>query len=114
MKINYHGRTFAGVTNTPNGQVSEDTLFLYTQHEHILTATYGGGSIRQGAMLGKVNEDNSLVFAYHHIDIDGRLKSGHCASTPEILPDGRIRLHEKWEWTFGGTGEGTSVVEEVI
>jgi len=113
MKINYHGRKFIGVTNSPNGQVSGDTIFHYEQNENILKATYSGGSIIQGQMLGQVFDDDNLYFAYHHIDNDGQLKSGYCNSKPEILPDGRIRLYEQWEWTHGGEGKGESVVEEV-
>ncbi len=113
MKINYHGRKFAGVTNTPNGQVSGDTVFHYSQNDFVLTAKYSGGSIGEGYMLGKVNEDNSLDFVYHHFDIAGNLRSGHCQSTPELLPDGSILLHEKWHWTFGGEGIGESIVKEI-
>ncbi len=32
---------------------------------------------------------------------------------PEILPDGRLRLHEHWEWTNGAQGRGESIIEEV-
>ena len=106
MKINYHGRIFAGVSNALNGQVSGDTVFRYTQRHDILTAYYQGGSIFEGHIFGQVLEDNSLYFAYHHLDINGQLKSGYCNSVPEVLPDGRIRLHEKWEWTHGGEGKG--------
>lgn len=113
MKINYHGRKFIGVTNTPNGQVSGETLFFYSQHDDRLTATYSGGSIKNGHMIGHVKKDNNLYFAYHHIDVDGQLRSGYCHSVAEVLPDGRIRLYEKWEWTHGGEGKGDSVVEEV-
>ena len=113
MKINYHGRKFAGVFNTPNGQVNGDTVFHYSQHEDILTATYSGGRIREGYMFGLVNEDNTLDFVYHHLDFSGNLKSGHCISTPVLLPDGRIRIYEAWEWTYGGSGKGESVVEEM-
>lgn len=113
MKINYHNRTFAGISNTPNGQVSGDTVFSYNQLGDILLATYSGGSIKNGHMTGRVNEDNSLYFVYQHIDTDGRLMSGYCHSTPEVLPDGRIRLYEKWEWTHGGEGKGESIVEEI-
>jgi hypothetical protein len=113
MKINYHNRKFAGITNSPNGQVSGDTVFQYQQHGQVFTATYRGGSIRQGHMIGHVEEDNSLVFVYHHIDINGGLKSGHCTSIPEMLPDGRIRLFETWVWDHGGEGAGESVVEEI-
>lgn len=111
-KINYHNRKFAGISNTPNGQVSGDTVFHYAQHGLVLTATYGGGSILQGHMIGKVLDDSSLDFVYQHIDIEGNIKSGHCHSIPEILADGRIRLYEVWEWTTGGKGE--SVVEEDV
>ncbi|MDZ4747160.1 MAG: hypothetical protein SH808_01630 [Saprospiraceae bacterium] len=113
MKINYHNRKFTGVTNTPNGQVSVETTFHYSQNLHVLSATYQGGTIKEGYMLGLVHPDNSLYFVYHHIDIDGCLKSGYCNSIPELLPDGRVCLHEKWEWTHGGEGKGESVVMEV-
>ena len=112
MKINYHNRTFAGISNTPNGQVSGDTLFAYRQNGDMLLASYSGGSIKTGQMTGRVNDDNSLYFVYQHIDTAGRLMSGFCHSTPEVLPDGRIRLHERWEWTHGGEGRGESIVEE--
>jgi hypothetical protein len=113
MKINYHHRKFTGVTNSPSGQVSGDTIFHYQQHDNMLTASYSGGSIRQGYLLGLVNEDNSLDFVYHHIDEHQTLKSGHCHSVPEMLPDGRIRLLEKWSWTFPKQGAGNSIVEEI-
>lgn len=112
-KINYHGRKFRGISNTPNGQVSGDTVFSYQQHGKVLTATYAGGSILQGQIMGIVSENNQLNFAYHHIDLEGKLKSGYCQSIPEILNDGRIRLQENWEWTVGGEGKGESIVEEM-
>ncbi len=112
-KINYHGRKFSGVSNTPNGQVSGDTIFSYFQYANKLIATYQGGSILDGHLVGHVAEDNSLAFVYHHVDVDGVLKSGHCHSKPEILEDGRIRLHETWVWSFGGDGEGSSIIEEI-
>ena len=113
MKINYDGKRFTAVSNTPNGQVSSETIFHYYQQEGILSGTYSGGAIRVGTLLGKINEDNSLFFVYHHIDIHGELKSGYCHSSPEMMDNNKIRLHEKWEWTFGGGGKGESVVEEI-
>ena len=35
------------------------------------------------------------------------------ASQPERLVDGRIRLHERWQWTEGSSASGESIVEEV-
>lgn len=113
MKINYHNKRFAGVVNSPSGQVSSETMFTYQQNGNILTATYQGGNIVQGHMLGKVNDDGTLYFIYHHLDHQQNLKSGCCFSRPKILEDGRIRLYENWEWTHGGAGEGDSIVEEI-
>ena len=51
---------------------------------------------------------------YQHLNTAGELMTGVCISTPEILPDGGIRLHEKWRWTSGDLSEGSSVIEEII
>jgi len=113
VKINYHNRTFRGVSNSSGGQVDDATVFNYNQTDNRLTADYHGGKIRMGHLMGLVNPDNSLDFLYHHIDELGNLRNGYCHSIPEILSDGRIRLYEKWKWTFEGTGNGESVVEEI-
>ena len=39
--------------------------------------------------------------------------TGLCRSRLEILPDGRYRLHEDWQWTGGDKSRGTSTIEEV-
>jgi hypothetical protein len=51
---------------------------------------------------------------YQHLNQAGTFMSGKCFSTPEILPDGRIRLHEKWQWTSGDYSSGESVIEEIV
>ena len=38
--------------------------------------------------------------------------SGRCHSRIEVLDDGRLRMHETWEWT-SQPGNGTSVIEEI-
>ena len=42
-----------------------------------------------------------------------RPMTGLCRSRLEILPDGRYRLHEEWQWTSGDKSRGTSMIEEV-
>ena len=51
---------------------------------------------------------------YEHINFAGEIRTGLCLSRPEILPDGRIRLHEKWQWTSGDLSSGESIIEEII
>jgi hypothetical protein len=39
--------------------------------------------------------------------------TGKCFSKPEILINGKIRLHETWQWTSGDFLSGTSIIEEI-
>jgi hypothetical protein len=50
---------------------------------------------------------------YHQININNEIMTGKCISKPEILVDGKIRLHETWEWTSGDFSSGTSIIEEI-
>jgi len=64
-------------------------------------------------LIATVDDTGRLDMRYQQVAIDGTLKAGRCISTPEVLPDGRLRLHESWNWTEGGDGSGTSVIEEM-
>ncbi|HAD13533.1 MAG TPA: n-acetylglutamate synthase, partial [Saprospirales bacterium] len=50
---------------------------------------------------------------YHQVNDRHEIMTGVCHSIPEVLSDGRIRLHETWKWTSGDCSEGKSVIEEV-
>ncbi len=111
--INYDGRIFHAIANSENGEVSAATVFHYHQDGDLFWSEYGGGEIRKGSMIGLVHQDGSLEFVYHHLNTHGVLRTGKCSSTPEILHNGKIRLHENWRWNDGSREEGTSTVEEV-
>ena len=113
MNISYDGRTFRTVSNSETGEVGDGTLFHYHQKENLVWAEYSGGQIRLGTLIAKVLDDGSLDMRYQHINANGELMTGICRSTPELLPDGRIRLHEKWQWTSGDLSSGESVIEEI-
>ena len=70
------------------------------------------GRLAGGTLVATVDAEGRLDMRYSHVNEAGELKTGACVSTPERLPDGRLRLHERWRWT-SGPGEGQSVVEEV-
>jgi hypothetical protein len=112
MKINYDGRKFRSVSNSASGEVDADTVFHYQQRGDVVTAKYAGGQIASGHLIARCDEDGRLEMTYAHINTNGQLMEGECSSTPEILEDGRIRLHEKWRWTRGAEGAGESVIEE--
>jgi hypothetical protein len=112
--INYNGRTFRSINTSAKGEVDGQTLFHYQQQGQIVWATYQGGAIQWGTLIAKVDTADRLEMRYQHINTAGELMTGECLSTPEILPDGRIRLHETWQWTSGDRSAGQSVLEETI
>lgn len=113
--IDYSDRLFRAVKLDGNGDVGEDTLFRYNQRGNRLTSTYSGGDVEYGTMVGTVHTDGSLTFLYQHLTKSGALRAGQCESRPEVLKSGRIRLHERWVWTYGPNAgqRGESIVEEV-
>lgn len=112
-KINYDQRTFKSVSNSETGEVSSETTFYYHQKDDFVWAEYSGGEIVFGTLIAKVLEDDSLEMRYQHLNSKNELMTGKCISTPEILPNGKIRLHEKWEWTCQDFSAGESIIEEV-
>ena len=96
-----------------NSEVSSSTIFGYKQEGSILTCSYSGNSIVSGHLIGLVENNGNINMRYHQINTNGELMTGTCQSTPEIMPNGKIRLHETWQWTSGNLSKGTSVLEEI-
>ncbi|PLK45601.1 n-acetylglutamate synthase [Emticicia sp. TH156] len=112
--LNLHKKTFRAVRNAANGDVGDETLFHYSQEADVVWAEYAGGTVVKGFLIAKMLKNSVLDMRYEHLNTAGELMTGKCISTPEILPDGRIRLHEKWQWTSRDLSSGESVVEEII
>jgi hypothetical protein len=110
--INYHNKVFFAVSNSENGEVEPDMPFLYHQVGDIVTSTYHGANIRYGHLIALVDAEGNLDMRYHQVNLKGEITTGICHSTPEIMPDGKIRLHEKWQWTSGDQSRGESILQE--
>lgn len=111
--IDYDGRRFRSVENSASGEVGPETVFAYKQDGDVVSATYEGGDVRSGVLIATADDGGNLDARYAHVNAAGGLMTGECRSTPEVLPDGRIRLHEEWRWTSGDGSSGRSVVEEI-
>jgi hypothetical protein len=111
--MNYNGKKFISIQNSGTGQVDAETVFHYQQQGDLVWAEYSGGEIARGTLIAICNEAGELDMRYQHINGSGELMTGKCRSSPEVLSDGRIRLHEKWQWTCGGLSSGESVIEEI-
>jgi len=113
VKYNLEGKIFRSVTNTENGEVGAGTLFYYRQHGDVVSAEYRGGTIVAGHLIAKVLNNGQLDMRYHHLNNHGEFMLGKCFSTPEILPDGRLKFKESWQWLSGDISEGYSEIEEI-
>jgi len=111
--MNYNNKQFRIVTNSENGELDDTLVFHYQQEGNRLSCQYSGGNVAKGHLLGTVNEKGSIYMSYHQINLEGELKTGICNSVPVLMPNGKIRLHEAWQWTSGDLSKGTSVLEEV-
>ncbi|MFT5337093.1 MAG: hypothetical protein ACI9YL_001095 [Luteibaculaceae bacterium] len=111
--MNYNHKKFRPISNTPNAETSGETIFEYIQEGNIISSSYSGGQIKAGHLIGLVNPNGEIEMRYHQINLQGVLMAGICFSKPEILPNGKIRLHETWEWTSGDKSKGISVLEEI-
>ncbi|MFZ1704490.1 MAG: hypothetical protein WAT79_09080 [Saprospiraceae bacterium] len=113
IAMNYNNKQFRAIFNTENGETNEETIFVYKQEGNILTSEYSGGQIKKGHLIGLVVENGFIQMRYHQINLKNELMTGICISKPEILDNGKIRLHETWEWTSGDYSKGQSVLEEI-
>jgi hypothetical protein len=106
--IDYDGRRFRKVSPDPDAPVT-----TYRQDGDVVWAELSGGGVRRGALTGRCAEDGTIELAYTMVTATGAVISGHSTNAPEFLPDGRIRLNERWE-RFGEHAErGTSAIVEV-
>lgn len=110
--INYNNKTFVAKLNSENGEVDQLTVFKYYQNDKMIWGNYAGGQIKKGFLIGTANEDSSLEFFYQHLNSSNLLKAGKCVSTPIILRDGRIELHETWQWLCDDFSKGKSILIE--
>lgn len=99
--------------NSENGALESSTIFEYRQQENVVHCAYNGNKIVYGQLLGVVDEGGKINMSYHQIDKLGNIRTGICLSTPEIMEGGKIRLHERWEWTSGDFSKGHSTLEEL-
>ena len=111
-QISYNGKIFIPKMNSENGEVDEHSIFYYHQNDNLLWAEYEGGDVLKGSLIGTVSENGELTFHYQHLNKKMEVRIGKCHSTPHILENGKIELHEVWQWLNGDLSKGTSVLIE--
>lgn len=110
-EISLDGRTIVGVANDDEGAVSEETRFHFEQEGEQIRASYSGGAIVDGYLVGTFDGVGWDV-RYVQLHGDGETASGHSVGIVTLLDDGRVRIEDEWEWE-SKNGAGESVLEEV-
>jgi hypothetical protein len=111
LTISYHDKRFVGVVNYDDADLTKEVRFHYRQNGRTVWGTFEGGRVRFGTLVADVLDGDQLEMVWQYLNVDGEFVGGTCRSVPELLPDGRLRLHESW--TVIGGESGTSVIEEV-
>lgn len=111
--MNYDNKKFKILQNSENGELEQDMIFVYKQQGKVISCEYKGGKVLKGHLLGFVSEKGVITMSYHQILEIGVIQTGKCTSTPEVLNNGKIRLHEYWQWTSGDKSKGESILEEL-
>ena len=81
-------------------ETSEQTLpagsvFFFSQVGRVIEATYRGGSVIRGHLIGAIDE-GELKFRWHQYTTDQRLMAGDGLIFVDPQPDGRRELRERF------------------
>jgi hypothetical protein len=109
--MNLDGRVLSVSSTASRGVVDSNTLLRLRQQGDRVFGRYGGGSVRRGYLVGRI-EGHRLSFRYAQVEGSGQIHGG--ASVCEVLyqADGRARIVEHFTWRTR-EGSGTNVFDEV-
>jgi hypothetical protein len=105
----YGGRRFRPAGSGPGAAASAEGR--YFQDGDLVWAEFSGPAVRAGRLVGTRRPDGVLDAVYCFVTAAGETVAGACLTTPEPLPDGRLRLTERWRRLDGSAG--VSHLEEV-
>ncbi len=110
--MDLHNKKFI-TTGNDKGLSSDETIFHYFQQGNTITGAYKGGSIKEGAIVGKQTGNNTIELLYHCLTIEGELKAGESKGTLSRNQEGKLELHFDWNWLNGDRSGGQSAYIEI-
>jgi uncharacterized protein DUF3291 len=105
-------RHFVLEANEPDADCKPGMTFAYRQEGGRVWALYGGADVLFGTLVGCVSGEGRLDVRYQHATANGLVRTGRCDTRVENLVDGKLRLHEEWQWLTGAEGIGRSTLVE--
>jgi Family of unknown function (DUF6196) len=80
-------RVFEVVKTSPASAISQDTWFEFHEREGVVEASYSGGPIATGRLVGR-REHDRVSTAYTQLGVDGRVRTGTATMHMKPDPDG--------------------------
>ena len=100
------------IQTAPNGVVNDLTIFTFSQADNFISASYAGGQIFKGYLVGTLHNDK-LLFSYCQLQNDGKMDNGQSECALSIGGNGKIRLTEHFEFASRENGQGINVFQEL-
>ena len=94
-----------------NGVINEDTIFQFRQDGSHVHATYRGGRIEHGFLVG-INTGQTFEFRYCQIETDGTLNGGASQCKLRLNEASLVQIIEEFEWETR-PGGGRNVIQEI-
>ena len=100
------------IKTAQNGVVNELTIFTFSQNGNFVSATYSGGAIFKGYLVGTIDHEK-LVFSYCQLQTDGKTANGESECDISIGENGKIKLIEHFKWASKNNDTGVNVFQEL-
>jgi hypothetical protein len=88
------------IKTAQNGVMNDLTIFTFSQTDNVVSATYCGGEILKGYLVGTVDNDE-LFFCYCKLQTNGKMDNGQSECDIAIGENQKIKLIERFEWRTG-------------
>lgn len=111
QSIHLDGLRMNAVQTAANGVINADTVFEFCQSAERVWATYAGGPIDRGYLVGIVR-GIEFEFRYCQLEKDGTLAGGHSNCELQMSHDSRVQIVEHFEWE-SRSGKGTNIIQEL-
>ena len=94
-----------------NGIVNELTIFTFSQKDNFISATYSGGQILKGYLVGILNQ-NKLSFSYCQLQTNGRMDNGQ-SECDILIEHEKIKLIENFTRGSKNGEMGINIFQEL-
>ena len=103
------GLTFQALSNSSHGTINTNTTMTFvSDDESDIIATYHGGTIKTGNVVGRWIDPGTMEMLYHCITVTGELKAGRALASFHRDAGALLHMHLDWQWLTGDQSTGSS------